>query len=424
MPTPPRFTTQQLGLVFLVAVVQLVNVLDFVMVMPLGPWFAHIGVPESAMGVLGASYTLSAAFTGLVGAAFLDRFDRKRALLVALVGLALGTLAGGLAVDLPTLVAARVVAGAFGGPATSLAFSIVADTVGPELRGRAMGIVMGAFSFASIVGVPFGLWCAEQSTFRAPFFVVTALASVVVVVTATLMPPMRAHLTKLPGAPMAVGTVELLKRPTVQLSYALTGVVMMSGFLLIPNLSNYLHLNFGVPLTELKSMYLVGGFGSLLATQAAGWLVDRHGSFKVGVFGSLGIAVLVFAVYYRESLVVPAVVLQSAFMVAMGFRNVPYNALTSKVPAAHERARFQSLQSAVQHGASGLAGLVGAALLHVVPRAPQVGDVAGREPRMLEGMPTVAALSIGLSLVVPVLMFTVEHRVAATRARGLSAAAP
>ncbi|KYF74345.1 hypothetical protein BE11_01010 [Sorangium cellulosum] len=42
--------------------------------------------------------------------------------------------AGGLATGPPSLLAARVLAGAFGGPATSIAFSIVADAIPPAPR--------------------------------------------------------------------------------------------------------------------------------------------------------------------------------------------------------------------------------------------------------------------------------------------------
>src|SRR6185369_10529728 len=105
-------------IVFLVGAVQFVNILDFMMVMPLGPDFARaLGIHTSNLGIVGGSYTAAAAIAGLVGALFLDRFDRRKALAVAMLGLVTGTAAGGFAVDLRSLVAARVLAGAFGGPA-------------------------------------------------------------------------------------------------------------------------------------------------------------------------------------------------------------------------------------------------------------------------------------------------------------------
>ena len=63
--------------VLLVAAVQFVNLLDFMMVMPLGPDFAKaLDIPLSHIGYLGGAYTLSAAVAGFVGSLFLVRFDR------------------------------------------------------------------------------------------------------------------------------------------------------------------------------------------------------------------------------------------------------------------------------------------------------------------------------------------------------------
>ena len=147
---------------------QFVNILDFVMVMPLGPDFARaLAIPASKLGYVGGAYTAAAAVPGLAGSFFLDRFDRRKALGVALLGLAAGTAAGGLATGFGTLLAARVLAGAFGGPATSLAFSIIADRVPAERRGNAVGGVMAAFSVASVLGVPMGLELAQRGGWRA-----------------------------------------------------------------------------------------------------------------------------------------------------------------------------------------------------------------------------------------------------------------
>ena len=66
----------------------------------------------------------------------------------------------------------------FGGPATSLGLSILADIVPIERRGRAMGTLMGAFSAASVFGVPAGLELARIGGWRMPFFAVAALGVV------------------------------------------------------------------------------------------------------------------------------------------------------------------------------------------------------------------------------------------------------
>src|SRR5688572_29947148 len=143
MSSSPSRGLSERTLLLLVGAVQFVNILDFMMVMPLGPDFAKgLGIPESQLGLIGGSYVAAAAISGLLAARFLDRFDRRPALAVAMLGLVAGTAAGGLATGLPSLLAARILAGCFGGPAASLAISIVADAVPPERRGRAMGAVM------------------------------------------------------------------------------------------------------------------------------------------------------------------------------------------------------------------------------------------------------------------------------------------
>ena len=77
------------------------------MIMPLGPDFTtELHIPASLLGLLGASYAVSASLAGLLGAWLLDRFDRKTALLWALLGLVIGTAAGGFAVGFKSMMAA------------------------------------------------------------------------------------------------------------------------------------------------------------------------------------------------------------------------------------------------------------------------------------------------------------------------------
>ncbi|HVE83517.1 MAG TPA: MFS transporter, partial [Myxococcales bacterium] len=85
-------------IIFLVGAIQLINILDFVIVMPMGPDLARgVGISTRYVGLIGGSYTLAAALSGLAGLFFLDRFDRRKAVAVAMFGLVVGTAAGGFA---------------------------------------------------------------------------------------------------------------------------------------------------------------------------------------------------------------------------------------------------------------------------------------------------------------------------------------
>lgn len=412
-------TGRQWGIVLLVAALQFVNILDFVIVMPIGPRLAQaLDFPSSHLPWMNGSYTATASVMGLLGALFLDRFDRRKAVGVAVLGLVIGTALCGFAEDFTMLLVARSVAGAFGGPATSLCFAIIADTIPAHVRGRAMGTVMGAFSIASVFGVPAGLWMAEHLSWRAPFFAVAGLGAIVMVVSIFLLPPLRGHL----GAPRRTiaDIFSLLQERNVQLSFLMTAIVMSAGFILIPNIAAYLQFNLGVPEEHIKYAYLFGGMASFFATQLGGRAVDRFGSFRVGTAGTVLVISVVFVFFYlpRESLGSTMVfVTFAAFMLAQGLRNVSYNTLTTKVPDAPRRATFQSLQSAVQHAATATAAFSSGLILTEIARAPLATDAPGRPPRMLVGMDTLSLVSMGLSLFIPALLFIVERRVAPRRLR-------
>jgi predicted MFS family arabinose efflux permease len=401
-----ELTKEQTGLVLLIGAVQFVNILDFVMVMPLGPMFAQsLDFSEAHIGYIGGSYTLAASISGLLGATFLDRFDRRTALGVSIFGLVLGTALGGAAVGFGSLLAARVVAGAFGGPATSVALSIVSDVIPPEVRGRALGIVMGAFSIAQVLGVPMGLWVAEHYGWRAPFFAVAGVGMLLALWAVVKLPALRAHLSDGKNPRPAVTTGELLSRSSVLQSFALTAAVMMAGFIVIPNISGFMQLNMGVPMADLKFLYFAGGIASLISLQITGRLVDRFGSFNVGTVGSIAVGLVVWTFFWPTHFWMPPLLGVISMMTFMGVRNVSYTTLTTKVPGPAERARFQSLQSAVQHGASALGAFISSNLLSKVmlPASEHLPERPG-----LAGMEWVVISSLALTAVIPFLMRRVE----------------
>lgn len=388
------------AIVFCVGAVQFVNILDFMIVMPLGPDLAAaLHIPQSHLGYVGGSYTAAASVSGIVGALFLDRFDRRKALTVAMLGLVVGTVSGAFARGLGSLMAARIVAGAFGGPATSISYAIIADVIPPERRGKAMGAVMGAFSVSSVLGVPAGLELARHGGWKLPFFAVAALGVVLTGFASAVLPPMTAHLEARARRGIFGDLVAMLRRD-VLLSLSMTFAVMASGFVLIPNISAYLLGNLHYPRARLGLLYLAGGAVSFFALRIVGVLVDRLGSAKVGTFGTVLLALVVYLGYAIAPPPVPVMAIFVGFMLAMSFRNVAYSTLTTKVPRPAERASFGSVQSAVQHLASALGAFASSQILADGPAGTLVG------------MDRVAWTSIGLALALPLLLFAVERRVA------------
>ncbi len=388
---------QETALVWTLAAVQFVNVLDFMMVMPMGPDFAKaLDIPTSRLGDIGGSYTASAALAGFLGSFALDRFPRRAALVASMIGLAGGTALGGVASGFYSLLFARIVAGFFGGPATALSLSIVTDCVPVERRGRALSVVMGTFAIASIFGVPAGLELARTGGFRLPFFAVAGLALLVTLFAAII-------LRGLPNAPTRQtprgSVLALFANPNVLATCALTVFVMMSAFILIPNISTYVQHNLGYPRENLPRLYIYGGVASVGAMALAGRLVDRWGSLGVTIFGCGLLAAVVYGGFGRIPPWFPTTWIFVLFMVAMSFRNLSANTLSTRVPSPEERGRFMSLQSMVQHLAAAIGAFASARWLST--------GANGR----IEGMRSVAIATAVAQIAVVALVAWLERRV-------------
>jgi len=155
LTVPAEQRRRELILLLILASVQFFSIVDFMVVMPLGPQLRRtLGIDTFQFGLIVASYTVSAGVAGLLGSSVLDRFGRKRAFLTLFVGFLVGTMLCGLSFNYATLLFARIVTGAFGGILGGMALAIIGDVFPEERRGRATGVLMSAFALASVVACP------------------------------------------------------------------------------------------------------------------------------------------------------------------------------------------------------------------------------------------------------------------------------
>jgi predicted MFS family arabinose efflux permease len=295
----------------------------------------------------------------------------------------------------------------FGGPASSIAMSIVSDVVPPERRGRAMAQVMGMFAAASVLGVPLALELAARFGWQSPFYVVAVLGLLIAILVSFAMPPMRAHLDSRAGGTSQISALNLLRDSTVLISYSSTLMLMVTNFMIVPILSTYLQFNLGYPRAHLSTLYFFGGMFSFVGMRLVGRQVDRHGAAKVALIATVCVATIMLAWFVHYSPAIPVVVLFVAYMLTTSIRGVAYQTVTSKVPNAQERAGYMSLQSAVSHMAAAI-GAVGSSYV-LVERAD--GSLAG--------MDTLAWTAIGGAALVPAILWVLERRLKG-RAGGVS----
>ncbi|MFN7684080.1 MAG: MFS transporter [Oligoflexia bacterium] len=403
----PQFTPTEKKILGALTIVQFVNVLDFMIVMPLGPDLGRaLGISMDHLGWIGGSYTFAAFWAGLAGAFYLDKLRRKQALLLHLLGLSVATLATTFATDLWSLLAARVAAGLCGGPATSTMLAILSDVIRPERRGRALGMVMGAFSVASIIGVPIGLELAERggpdSGWKLPFLVVGVLALLTVLVCAFLLPSFEHHRDHPDGAAgLGAGsrteTESLFSNGVVPISLFLAANGILATFLIVPNLSTFMQFNLGFPREKLGMLYFSGGILSLLSTRLGGIWNDRAGSTIPVITSTSLYALLMLGGMIVSPPLLPAAVFFSILMLANSLRWISISTLTSKVPSPRYRARYMSLLSAAQHLASSSGAFLSTQLLTSNPDGS------------LAGVPRMALVSMGVTMLLPPLVILVER---------------
>src|SRR5262245_13766556 len=277
----PPLTRAQWLLLFVLAAVQFTHTVDFVIIMPLAPHLTAsadqggLDIGTRQFGWVVSAYGAAACTSGFLLARWLDRFDRKRTLLVLFGGFTLGTLLCAAAPDYPWLLAGRALAGGFGGITVANVLAIVGDAFPDRRRGQATGVVMSAFSISSIAGVPAGLFLAENSAlgWRAPFVALTLLSVALFALAVVAIPSLRGHLRSDDEA--GVGLLEVLLRPAYLKAYLVMFTLVFGGFLVIPFIADYLVKNVGVSGGGVQLMYVLGGVATLLTMNVAGKLADR-----------------------------------------------------------------------------------------------------------------------------------------------------
>jgi predicted MFS family arabinose efflux permease len=357
-------------MLFTLAAINFVNIMDFMIMMPLGPnLIKTFNITASDFGILVSSYSISAFISGIITTFIINKFERKDYLMRIFIGFLIGTFACGLAPTYQTLLIARFATGLFGGVLGAIILAIVSDAVPFERRGQAMGIIMAAFSLASVLGVPFGIFMATHTKqydylgWHAPFLFLAVLGIPVYFLVRKFV-PRQTVAVQLAAKQMDVGkNIEAIFTNKNNLLALLFGVVMMMGhFCIIPFLSPYMVSNVGMREEDLPLIYLVGGGVTIFTSPLIGKLADKFGKLVMFIVLALLYIIPVFLITNLDPHPLPLVLTITGVFFIFSGRFIPMQAMVTGAVDPKIRASFMSFNSSIQQLANGvsafLAGLV------------------------------------------------------------------
>jgi len=358
-------------IVFILAALHFTHILDFIIMVPLGNYLMDpvkgLNLTAFQFGLLVSSYSVSAFFSGLIVALLIDRFDRKRSLVLAYFGFLVATIACGVAPNYILLLISRILAGLFGGVLGAQVLSIVADLFTYERRGRAMGAVMSAFAVATIIGIPASLYLTNLFHFNwhVPFLITGSVGIILIPFMIGYLPKMTDHIHANRNKPRFDALVKTLKIPEQRLALIFSCFFMLGHFLVIPFIPSYLEFNKGFTKEQIPLLLFCGGFTSFIAAIYFGRFSDKKGKLPVFTWSLLiSLLLIVILTNLPDMHIGVALLFFSVLFMVVTSRTVVAQAMISEMVPQEQRGSFMSVNGSVQQLGQGLASLVAGAIMY------------------------------------------------------------
>jgi predicted MFS family arabinose efflux permease len=401
IPREKIFTRYEVLVVVVLTLLQFTIILDFMVLSPLGAQLMdELDITTSQFGWVVSAYAFSAGASGLMTAGFADKFDRRKLLIFFYSGFILGTLFCALAPDYNFLLIARIVTGIFGGVIGSVSFAIITDVFRMEVRGRVMGFVQMAFASSQVMGIPIGLYLANNLGWHSPFFMIVGLSVIIGILIIVYLKPIDAHL-KLQSERSAFQHLGKTISHTPYLrAFAATTLLATGGFMLMPFGSAFGVHNLGISLDKLPMLYMITGICSMIAGPVVGKLSDVIGKYRMFVVGSI-LGIIMVLIYCNLG-VTPfwmIVVLNVLLFIGISSRMISSSALMTAVPDPKDRGAFMSVNSSVQQISGGVASAIAGLI------------VVQTESGVLEHYDMLGYVVVGAMVITVAMMYMINQQV-------------
>ncbi len=355
-----KFSSYHIFVIAILAILQFTIVLDFMVLSPLSAiLLEELNISTTQFGLVVSAYAFSAGASGILAAGFADRFDRKKMLLFFYVGFIIGTFFCAIAPDYHFLLIARIVTGIFGGVMSSVSFAIITDLFPLEKRGRVMGFVQMAFAASQVLGIPFGLYLANNFNWHAPFLLIVVISSIVFIAVAIYLKPVNEHLKLQIKQNAFLHLIKTASNKRYLRGFAVTVFLATGGFMLMPFGSAFSVNNLGISLEELPMVYMITGMFTIFMGPIFGKISDGIGKYKTFWMGSI-LTIIMVAIYCSLGITPFWLVILLNVLLFMGItaRMISAQALMTAVPEPKDRGAFMGINSSIQQISGGIASAI------------------------------------------------------------------
>ena len=216
-----------------------------------------------------------------------DYIGRKKPIVIGVFFSVLGAILCAVADNISLIIIGQAIRGAGMAAFFCVSLAMITETVPPQSRGRAMGILQSIEFIGSTLGASLGGYVVSLLGYKGLFWVCTAIASVAFVLTLSIHPPSR----KPEGKPLTMLKQSLKKLPTLgnvtmfAICFIILIMMIKDNGLLMTVVPLYAKFYLGMTITDVSLIMASRSAGVAIGAISGGWLSDRMGREKVLVIG-------------------------------------------------------------------------------------------------------------------------------------------
>lgn len=288
MSTTGRGRATSAGVLLVVGLAFFTDTLVYALLPPLLPHYARtLGISQSGLGLLFASYAAALLASTLPLGRLTDRIGRRGPFLAGLVGLGASTLLFAFAEGFELLLLARALQGIAAAVTWVCGLALLSDHFAAHQRGKAMSTAFACANLGLLAGPYLSGVLVEHGGPRAPFLAAAALAAFDALMRALLLPAER------PREAAPIGYLGLLRDRTVAVYAGAMAVAAGMGAMLESVLPLHADRQLGMGPAAIGLGFTLLALASTFTSPIVGHLCDRHGPRGLVSGGLLAGALLV-----------------------------------------------------------------------------------------------------------------------------------